>query len=58
MFQSLIARLMTDIHIYITTELYVPCVHPTGSTLITSVRIGYVMRSSLQGRNAPIIIRG
>ena len=49
---------MAYIHILITTELYVPCVHPTGSTLITSVCIGYEMGSSPQGCNAPITIWG
>ena len=32
------------------------CVRSTGSTIITLVHIGYVMRSRTQGRNAPIII--
>ena len=40
---------MTNNHIHIITELRVPCVRSTGSTLITLVRIGYVMRSSMQG---------
>ena len=49
---------MTNNHIHIITEQRVPCAHSTGSTLITLVRIGYVVRSSTQGRKAPIIIRG
>ena len=49
--------LMPDIRIHITSELQVPCVHPTGCTLITSIHIGYVMRSNPL-RNAPILRRG
>ena len=49
---------MTDIYIHITTELRVPCLHPTEVHLLHLVRIGYAMRSSPQGHNAPIIIRG
>ena len=37
--------LMTDNNTHIKTNLRIPCVRSTGSTLITLVRIGYAMRS-------------
>ena len=37
--------LLTDNYTHIITELRIPCVHSTGSTLITLVRIGYAKRS-------------
>ena len=37
--------LLTDNYKQIITELHVPCVRSTGSTLITLVHIGYAMRS-------------
>ena len=49
---------LTIMYIHIITKLRIPCIRSTGSTLITLVRIGYVVRSSTQGRKAPIIIRG